>query len=373
MWALIFGAIFLAMGAGIWFLIYNIKQFSWVEVLSRKKKALGWVISTAAVILPTALIWVILGYMNAIIILLHITIFWIIFELIKYLIKKLSKKTFSRCWTGIAALAVTAVYLAIGWVQAYNVWETDYSVSTEKNAGTLRVALLADSHVGTTFSGAELSEYLTRIEKQQPDLLVIAGDFVDEDTAKADMLDVCRALKDIKTKYGVYFVFGNHDKGNYGNNRRGYTGDELVAEVEKNNVTVLQDESILIDDRFYLIGRQDASEKNEFGGNRAKISELTERLDKNKYMIVLDHQPVDYDAEAKAGAYLVLSGHTHGGQMIPIMQFSRWFNIGVNDNIYGMERRKDTDFIVTSGISDWAIKFKTGCRSEYVMIDINRK
>ena len=78
------------------------------------------------------------------------------------------------------------------------------------------------------------------------------------------------------------------------------------------------------------------------------------------------------DADAKAGA-LVLSGHTHGGQMIPIMQFSRWFNIGVNDNIYGMEKRKDTDFIVTSGISDWAIKFKTGCRSEYVMIDINRK
>ena len=55
------------------------------------------------------------------------------------------------------------------------------------------------------------------------------------------------------------------------------------------------------------------------------------------------------------------------------MQFSRWFKISVNDNIYGMKKRKNTDFIVTSGISDWAIKFKTGCRSEFVMIDINKK
>lgn len=373
MWALIFGAVFLAFGAGIWFLIYNIKQFSWVGVLSRKKKVVSWLISTITVLLPTAVIWIVLGYMNSIIILLHITVFWVVLEFIRYMIKKFGKKSIARCWTGISALVITAVYLGVGWVQAYHVWETDYIVTTDKNIGTLKIALLADSHIGTTFSGAELSKYLSRIEKLSPDVLVIAGDFVDEDTTKTDMLDACRALKDVKTRYGVYFVFGNHDKGNYGNNRRGYTGDELVAELERNNVIVLQDESILIDDRFYLVGRQDASEKEEFGGNRADISELTDNLDKNKYIIVLDHQPVDYDAESNSNVNLVLSGHTHGGQLIPIMQFSRWFKISVNDNIYGMEKRKNTDFIVTSGISDWAIKFKTGCRSEFVMIDINKK
>lgn len=76
-------------------------------------------------------------------------------------------------------------------------------------------------------------------------------------------------------------------------------------------------------------------------------------------------------AEAAAGADLVLSGHTHGGQMIPLMQLMRRFHIGGTDNVYGKERRRNTDFIVTSGISDWAVRFKTGCRSEYVMIDIN--
>ncbi len=65
---------------------------------------------------------------------------------------------------------------------------------------------------------------------------------------------------------------------------------------------------------------------------------------------------------------LVLSGHTHGGQMIPFNRMGEW--LGLDDKIYGMEKRGDTSFIVTSGISDWAIKFKTGCKSEYVVIDV---
>ena len=87
------------------------------------------------------------------------------------------------------------------------------------------------------------------------------------------------------------------------------------------------------------------------------------------YSIVLDHQPRDYAAETASNVDLVLSGHTHGGQMIPLMQLIRRFHI-VDDNVYGLERRENTDFIVTSGISDWAIQFKTGCRSEYVIIDV---
>lgn len=85
---------------------------------------------------------------------------------------------------------------------------------------------------------------------------------------------------------------------------------------------------------------------------------------------MLDHQPHDYDAEAASGVDLVLSGHTHGGQLIPLVQLIRWFHLHGDDAVYGQERRGDTDFLVTSGISDWAILFKTGCRSEYVIIEI---
>ena len=73
-------------------------------------------------------------------------------------------------------------------------------------------------------------------------------------------------------------------------------------------------------------------------------------------------------AEASAGADLVLCGHTHGGQFIPINHVGEW--IGENCLRYGHEKRGDTDFIVSSGISIWTFRFKTGCKSEIVVIDL---
>ena len=70
---------------------------------------------------------------------------------------------------------------------------------------------------------------------------------------------------------------------------------------------------------------------------------------------------------------LVLSGHTHGGQLIPLVQLIDWFHLGGDDQVYGLEQRGNTRFLVTSGISDWAIRFKTGCFSEYVIIDVAGK
>ena len=70
---------------------------------------------------------------------------------------------------------------------------------------------------------------------------------------------------------------------------------------------------------------------------------------------------------------LVLSGHTHGGQLFPLMTIENLTKMTPDDHVYGYEQRENTNFIVTSGISDWAIKFKTGCKSEYLMIDIEGK
>ncbi|MDE7106781.1 MAG: metallophosphoesterase, partial [Clostridiales bacterium] len=219
---------------------------------------------------------------------------------------------------------------------------------------------------GTTFSGTELNEYVKQMQSYNPDIVVIAGDFVDDDTSHKDMVDACKALGNLKTTYGVYYAFGNHDKGYYDNSGRGYTGDDLIAELTKNNVTVLQDDITDCGD-FYVVGRSDASEVQR-GGDRLDIGDLVGNIDKDKYSIVINHQPTDYAAESKASVDLVLSGHTHGGQMIPIGLISDIF--GLNDRVYGWEKRDNTNFIVTSGIADWAFRFKIGCVSEFVVIDV---
>lgn len=373
LWAVLMAVLFAAFIGGIFYLISRLRKFQWVRKAAGGKKKLEILLGAVTVIIPAAIIWVAWGQMNAIICILHLIVFWAVSDGIFALVKKSRKKEFKRYYAGITAIVFTIVYLAAGWYGAHHVWEKNYTIETDKAVGNFRVALLSDSHTGTTFHGDGFSEHMKEIGKQNPDVVLVAGDFVDDDTTKEDMIRCCQALGEMKTTYGVYYVFGNHDKGYYPSDYRGYTGDDLIAELEKNGVTVLQDQNVLIDNRVYIIGRQDRSEDVEKGKGRADMATLMQDLDDSKFSIVMDHQPADYEAQAASGVDLVVSGHTHGGQLFPLMNIENLTGLGGDDKVYGYEKRDNTNFIVTSGISDWAIKFKTGCRSEYVLIDIQGK
>lgn len=357
------------LAAGIYYLVRRVHSCPPIAALSHRSRVGGWAASFAVVLLAAVILTLLLDTVNTAVVLLHLIFFLLVSSLVGRLIIRLHSGAARFHLSGVIALVITAAYLAAGAVSAYNVQRTAYSVSTHKEVGSLRVAMFADSHVGTTFGGKGFAKRMEELQAQQPDIILIVGDFVDESTTRENMVEACRALGKLEVPYGVWFVFGNHDKGLYGTSR-GYDGDDLVRELEANGVHVLQDESVLIDDRFYLVGRKDASEQEESRGGRADISDLTASLDPHKYSIVLDHQPHDYAAEAEADADLVLSGHTHGGQLIPLGFLMDKLHLGGTDSVYGYTRRENTDFIVTSGISDWAIKFKTGCISEYVIIDI---
>ena len=204
----------------------------------------------------------------------------------------------------------------------------------------------------------------------EPDAVVITGDFVDDDTSREDMLAACDALGKLTAPNGVFFVYGNHDKGYYSEAARGWTNAELRSRLEQNGVIVLEDASVPIDDDLCIVGRKDRSEEQRSGGRMA-AEELLSTVDSKQYIVVLDHQPYDFDGEAAAGADLVLCGHTHGGQFIPIRHIGEW--IGENALRYGHEKRQNTDFIVSSGISNWTFRFKTGCHSEIVVIELKAK
>ena len=357
------------LAAGIYYLARRVHSCPPIAALSHRSRVGGWAASFAVVLLAAVILTLLLDTVNTAVVLLHLIFFLLVSSLVGRLIIRLHSGAARFHLSGAIALVITAAYLAAGAVSAYNVQRTAYSVSTHKEVGSLRVAMFADSHVGTTFGGKGFAKRMEELQAQQPDIILIVGDFVDESTTRENMVEACRALGKLEVPYGVWFVFGNHDKGLYGTSR-GYDGDDLVRKLEANGVHVLQDESVLIDDRLYLVGRIVASEQEESRGGRADISDLTASLDPDKYSIVLDHQPHDYAAEAEADADLVLSGHTHGGQLIPLGFLMDKLHLGGTDSVYGYTRRENTDFIVTSGISDWAIKFKTGCISESVIIDI---
>lgn len=310
-------------------------------------------------------------FINALVCVIYLAIIWALCDFTFWIIEKFTNHTFEHYYAGWLALIFGIIALSIGWYLEHNVKQTTYNIATDKNISELKIAMFADSHIGTTFNAYGFAKHLKKIQAQNPDIVVVVGDYVDDDTTKEDMIEATKALGELKTKYGIYYVLGNHDKGYHGFHYRGYGADELINELTKNNINVLLDESILINNDFYLIGRRDASSFRKQRLLRQSIEDLVKDLDKSKYMIVLDHQPTEYDKQAEAKVDLVLSGHTHGGQLFPFNQVGKW--IKANDMIYGLEKRKDTNFIVTSGISNWALKFKTGTQSEFVIVNIKKE
>lgn len=384
MWAFIFIFMFAAFIAACIYLITRVRKFVWVDKLAKDRKWLSILISALTCVVFIVVLSLAMGYINAIIVTIYMILFWLVCEFAFWLVGKVKNRTKLAAdgvkpkkrkiyYAGVTAIIITIVYMSWGWYRAHNVWQKDYTIHTDKAVGNIKLALIADSHTGTTFDGDGFAEHVKEIQAQNPDAVLIAGDFVDDDTSLIDMKKCCEALGTLDTKYGVYYVFGNHDKGYYASERRGYDGDDIIAELTKNGVTVLQDQSVFLGDSFYIIGRQDLSEVTDRGGSRADIEDLVKALDDDKYQIVMDHQPADYANEKASGVDLVLSGHTHGGQLLLIKLFQEITGMGGNDQIYGLEDLDGSDFLVTSGISDWAIKFKTGCRSEYVIIDIQGK
>lgn len=343
------------------YIIIRTHKISFVQQLATKHKILSWIIS----LIPLCVVacFSIINVFASIVVFFHLVVIWFLCDLIGLAFKKLLRFKPKRYYAGLTAIVLTTIYLSYGWISAHYVFQTDYNLSTSKNLGqqNLRIVTIADSHIGITLDSEKFTKEMEKVSETNPDVVIIAGDYVDDDTLKTDMVKCCEALGNIKSKYGVYFAFGNHDKGYF--QYRDFTSDDLHQELLKNNVNILEDEAKLIDNKFYIIGRQDKQVQN-----RADMNTLTKNLDKDNYKILIDHEPNDYDNEAGC-VDLVLSGHTHGGHIFPAGYIG--LAIKANDRVYGHENRNGTDFIVTSGISGWAIPFKTGAISEFIVTDIS--
>ncbi|MBO6158055.1 MAG: metallophosphoesterase [Firmicutes bacterium] len=362
LWTILPVMLVLIIAGVLLYIVVAFRRFRFIKKLKSRSRFLSAALSALIplCILLSFLLWI--NLTTAAVVLLHLFLFWVISDLLFAVVKKIRKKEGKYYYAGVMALTLTAVLLIWGWVNFHQVRRTSYELNTDKSLDApCRVVEIADSHLGVTMSGEAFAKELARINQENADVLVIVGDFVDDDTPKEDMLTACEALGNVRTKYGIYFVYGNHDKGYY--QYRDFTSQELRNALAQNGVTILEDETVLLENGLTIIGRQDRT-----ASGRASAPSLTADLDRNRYLLMLDHQPNDYSQEAASEADLVLSGHTHGGHIFPVGQIGIW--MGANDKTYGYEMRGQTGFIVTSGISGWAVPIKTGTFSEYVVIDI---
>ncbi len=367
MWLVLFISLIALGAAGAVYVVCRFHRFPFVARLAGKSRLLSWLVSLVPLLVPLCF-WLINVY-SVVVVLLHLLLFWILCDLAFWIARRIGRKPASARRTaaaGCAAMALTAIYLGIGWYCAHHVWVTSYTLETDKDLGgaPLRIVEIADAHLGITLDGADFAAQMERVAALSPDAVVLVGDFVDDDSRRTDMLEAAAALGRLRTACGVYFVYGNHDPGYF--RGRDFSDTELRAALTENGVVILEDERVTVGGRFTLVGRKDRSNRTH-----AAMADLAAGLDSSLYTVVLDHQPNDYAAEAASGVDLVLSGHTHGGHVFPAGPIG--LAMGANDRIWGMETRGATTFIVTSGISGWAIPFKTGTHSEFVVIDITER
>ena len=361
-WLILVLVLGLASLAGLVYVVSRFRRFSRLRALRETHPALAWLAALLAAVLPLGVTALLVNLFTAVIVFLHLLLIWLLCDGVGGIVRRVRGTEPKRYWPGAAALALTVLVVFFGWLSAYRVRCTAYTVETGKALSCpVRVAEIADSHIGVTLSAKRFARELVKIRESRPDLLVVVGDFVDDDTPKQEMLAACRALGELDLPYGVFFVYGNHDMGYY--RYRDFSSGELRQALADAGVTVLEDAAAALDCGLTLIGRKDRS-----FGERQSAAQLTGGADPGSFLLMLDHQPNDYAAEAAAGADLVLSGHTHGGHIWPAGLIG--LALGANDRVYGHERRGETDFIVTSGIAGWAVPIKTGTFSEYVIVDV---
>lgn len=306
----------------------------------------------------------------------HLCLFSLFASFLNFCIQKINRNRHPlKLWkklylSGILPVAATAALMIFGFWNMFHVAETRYQITTRKEIRPegYRIVLIADVHAGVSLDIGEIQAICDEISAQEPDIVVLCGDIVDNNTDPGLMKEAFAAFGSIDSEFGVYYVYGNHDRP-MRLLKSGFTLEELHAAITGSAIQILKDEALTLNGEITLIGREDALVQSS-GGGRKDIFELTENTDKNTYLITLDHQPKDYENNASAGVDLILSGHTHGGQIWPLNYILEM--LPVNDALYGFIRVNDTTrAIVTSGFAGWAYPIKTAAPAEYVIIDVN--
>ncbi len=266
-------------------------------------------------------------------------------------------------WVGLGFMVgfITLV-MVCGYLKYQSKVRVELPVETSKIIGDststkpLRIVAISDLHLGYGIGKKEFETWVELINAENPDMVLIAGDIIDNSVRPLEKGNFAESFHQIKAPMGIYACLGNHE------HISGIKGS--LDFIEKTGVRLLRDSVAEVDSCIYVIGRDDRSNEG-----RKSLKELTDSLDHSKFIILLDHQPYNLEESEQQGVDLQISGHTHQGQVWPISAITK----ALYEIDHGFLKKGNTDIFVSSGIGIWGGKFRIGTQSEYVVIDIDRK
>ena len=224
---------------------------------------------------------------------------------------------------------------------------------TIPGAPEMTLAVISDSHLGEGVSLARFEKALSRIRKQQPDALLVLGDLFEYGMNRKKY---AQALANFQTKYGSFGVFGNHEY---------YVGYDNSDEFFRlAGIQRLDNEILTLPNGLQLIGVNDIRTTHV---TAQQIDHLLQKTDPGRARILLSHQPLLTDVAAEHRIPLMLSGHTHNGQIFPFNLFVKH----VYPYIYGLyETGAQSKIYVTSGMFYWGIPLRFLAPAEIPILHI---
>lgn len=222
------------------------------------------------------------------------------------------------------------------------------------------IVQLTDIHVGPTLGRSYIADVVARTNAQNPDLIVITGDLVDGSVA--DLTPALAPLKELRAKHGVYFVTGNHEY---------YSGvDDWLVYLEGIGIRVLHNEHVTIGDAeasFALAGVHDSSAHHVHPRHRVDVAAAVAGILPGQEVVLLAHQPKEIHAAAKHRVGLMLSGHTHGGQIWPF----GWLVLLAQPYLEGLALHAGTTYIyVSRGTGYWGPPMRLGVPAEITRLEL---
>ena len=224
----------------------------------------------------------------------------------------------------------------------------------------LRIAYASDIHLGSIIANSRLQKLVMLINSAKPDLIIFGGDILDEDIKPVIENNLGELLVQLQAPYGVIAVPGNHE----------YIGgiDNAIHYITDHNIKVLRDDIYTIGD-IQIIGRDDRMKPVFTGQNRLPLVNLLQKVNVQKPVIVIDHQPIAISKTANLPVDLLLSGHSHHGQLFPF----NYITAKLYEISWGYKKIHNTDIYVSCGYGTWGPPMRTNSLSEIVILNITFK
>ncbi len=265
------------------------------------------------------------------------------------------KNTKVKTFFGLTLILVAIIYCCYGFYNANQIQIKNIHINLENfplSWKNKKIVQISDVHMGT-INKVDFAQKITDLVNEQlPDLIFITGDYFDGRHMHID--EYIAPLKKLRARQGIYFINGNHEH---------YFGLEKIRSIlEKTQIIYLINDKVEIDG-VELIGAD--YQNSEFSNGIEQALSLHE---KDKPSILLYHAPLEIERIKTSGINLMLSGHTHKGQIFP---FGLFTGLIFNGYDYGLHQEYGFNQYTSSGVGTWGPPIRTGNKPEIVVITIN--